>query len=188
MAVDIDLIRAYTNGLVAVTAAGDTSITLPTNASASLSADFSEVGAISEDGIAEATSQDRTDIFIWQNNTLARRIPGQFVKTWTFAAAETNLVTLGVQFAGSTITQTAEGATVAEVAPQTDIRSWVLHGIDGTRAQRIVVPSGEVTERGDVVWSAAGITVYEWTLSGYVDTNGIVAYRYYLDDDLATAS
>lgn len=186
MAVDITLIRAYTNGLVAVTASGDTSITLPTNASGALSGDFSEVGAISEDGISESTSQDRTDVFIWQGNTLARRIPGQFTKTWTLAAAETNLITLGVQFPGSTITQTAEGASVAEKPPVTDIRSWVLHGIDGVRAQRVVVPQGEITERGDVVWSAGGVTVYEWTLSGYVDSSGVVAYRYYLDDSLAT--
>lgn len=188
MAVDIDLIRAYTNGLVAVTAAGDASITLPTNASAALGVDFTEIGSISEDGITEATSQDRTDIFIWQNNTLARRIPGQYTKTWTFAAAETNAQTLSVHFPGSTITETAEGVTVAEVPPETDIRSWVLHGIDGVRAQRIVVPRGEVTERGDVVWSAGNVTVYEWTLSGYVDDSGVVAYRYYLDDDLAAAS
>lgn len=188
MAVDIDLIRAYTNGLVAVSDFGDTSVVLPTTASSPVGGDFSEVGALSEDGISEATSQDRTDVFIWQNNALARRIPGQFTKTWTFAAAETNLVTLGVQFAGSTITLTDEGVAIQEKPPATDVRVWVLHGIDGTRAQRIVVPKGEVTERGDVVWSAGGITVYEWTLSGYVDDNGNVAYRYYIDDELNGAS
>lgn len=185
MAVDINLIRAYTNGLVAVTSSG-TSSNLPTNASAALHADFDEVGAISEDGITEAMSQDRTDIFIWQNNALARRIPGQATKTFTVAAAETSLVTLGVQFPGSTITQTAEGVTIQERPPQTDVRSWVLHGIDGARAVRLVVPNGEVTERGDVVWSAGDITVYEWTLSAYVDTSGFWVYRYYLDGSLAT--
>ncbi|MFY1686498.1 hypothetical protein [Plantactinospora sp. WMMB782] len=188
MAVDITLIRAYTNGLVACSDFGVSNLVLPTNGTTPLSGDFNEVGALSEDGVTEATSQDRTDVFIWQGNALARRIPGQFVKTWTFAAAETSLVTLGVQFAGSTITQTAEGVTIAEKPPATDIRNWVLHGIDGTRAQRIVVPLGEVTERGDVVWSAGGITVYEWTLSGYLDDADNVAYRYYVDESLASGS
>jgi len=185
MAVNVDLIRAYTDGLVAVTAFGDTSITLPVNGTSALSADFFECGAISEDGITESSSQDRTDIFIWQGATLARRIPGQFTKTYTFAAAEQSLITLGVQFPGSTITQTAEGATVAEKPPVTDIRSWVLHGVDGVKKQRIVVPRGEVTERGDVVWSSGDITVYSWTLSCYVDGAGVVAYRYYVDATLA---
>lgn len=185
MALNVSLIRAYTDGLVAVTAAGDTSVTLPTNASSGLSADFFDLGTISSDGISEATSQDRTDIFAWQGNALVRKIPGQFSKTFTFAAAETKLLTLGIQFAGSTITQTSEGAHVAEKPPGTDIRSWVLHGIDGTRAQRVVVPNGEVTERGDVVWSSEDITVYQWTLSAYLDENGVVAHRYYIDADMA---
>ncbi len=178
MAVDIDLIRAYTDGLVACSAFGDTSVVLPTNATDPLGGDFFEVGSISEDGITESTSQDRTDVFIWQNNTLARRIPGQYTRTWTFAAAETSEFTLGVQMPGSTIATTAEGISVAEKPPVTDIRVWVLHGIDGNRRQRIVVPRGEVTERGDVVWSASGVTVYEWTLTAYTDDDGVVAYRY----------
>jgi hypothetical protein len=183
MAVDITLIRAYTNGAV-YTTTGSTA-TAPTDAGTALHANFYEVGAISEDGISESTSQDRTDVFIWQNNTLARRIPGQTTKSWTLAASETNLITLGVQFAGSTITQTVEGVSIAEKAPGTDIRQWVLHGIDGTDLQRIYIPLGEVTERGDVVWSAGGITVYEWTLSAYADTSGNFAYRYIASDALA---
>lgn len=185
MAVDITLIRAYTNGAVYVTDNGVTA-TAPTDASSSLDTDFHEAGAISDDGITESTSQDRTDVFIWQNNTLARRIPGQFQKTWKLAAAETNLITLAAHYAGSTVTQTAEGVSIAEKPPTSDIRQWVLHGIDGTRAQRIYIPQGEITERGDVLWSAGGITVYEWTLSAYVDGSGNVAYRYILDDDLAS--
>ncbi|MET0416061.1 MAG: hypothetical protein ABW022_08575, partial [Actinoplanes sp.] len=181
MAVDITLIRAYTNGAV-YTTDPNVSATAPVDAGTGLHANFKEVGAISEDGITESTSQDRTDVYIWQNNTLARRIPGQFNKQWVLAASETNMMTLGVQFAGSTITQTAEGVSIAEKAPTTDIRQWVLHGIDGNDAQRIYVPLGEVTERGDVVWSAGGVTVYEWTLTAYVDGSGNFAYRFIASD------
>ncbi|WP_033338966.1 phage tail tube protein [Catenuloplanes japonicus] len=182
--VDVSLIRAYTDGLVATSVEGG-SFTLPTNASSPLPSGANPVGAISEDGISEATSQDRTDVFVWQKNALARRIPGQASKVFTFAAAETNLTTLGIQYSGSVITQTSEGVSVAERPPGTDVRPWVLHGIDGNRALRLVVPSGEVTNRGDVLWSAGGITVYEWELSAYMDVNGFWVYRYYLDDDLA---
>ena len=189
MAVDIDLIRAYTDGGVYTHEpnALPAEITPPTDASTPLAVGFKVVGAISSDGITESTAQERTDIFIWQSNTLARRIPGQFTKTFTFAAAETSLFNLGLQFAGSLVEATSEGAKVEEKPPTTDIRAWVLHGMDGAnRAQRIYLPKAEITERGDVVWSAAGITVYEWTLTAYVDDNGVVAYRYYLDPDMAT--
>jgi hypothetical protein len=186
MAVDTDLIRAYSDGLVAVTATGITNASLPTNASSSLDAAFTEIGTISADGISEATSQETNDVFMWQGNALARRLRGQFTKEFTFAAMETSLVTLGVQFAGSTITQTAEGVTIAEKPPTADRRNWVLHGIDGSRALRLVVPLGEVTGRGDVVWSSENVTVYEWTLTCYVDSSGNVLYRYYLDADLSS--
>ncbi len=185
MAVNSALIRAYTNGAVSTVGYGVTNPTLPTNGTSNLDVAFSEIGALSSDGVTESTSQDRTSVFIWQNNALVRQIPGEYTKTYSLAAAETSLMTLGINFPGSTITQTSEGVSVVERPPSTDIRAWVLHGIDGTKAQRIVVPQGEITERGDVVWSAEGITVYEWTLSAYV-TNGVIAYRYYVDSLLAT--
>jgi hypothetical protein len=179
MAVDITRMRAYTDGAVYSHAVGAT-ITAPTDASTALDVDFTEVGAVSADGVTESTSQDRTDIFIWQGNTLARRIPGEYTKTFSFAAAETSIFNLRLNYPGSTVSVTGEGASVAEKPPTTDIRAWVLHGRDGTtRFQRIYLPQAEITERGDVVWSSGEITVYEWTLSAYVDSNGVVAYRYY---------
>ncbi len=184
MAIDIDLIRAYTNGGVYTTSSGVTAAA-PTNATSPLDALFQEVGAIGEDGIAESSSQDRTDVFIWQNATLVRRIPGQFTRTWVFSVAEMNGVVASVQWSGSTIVQTAEGLTIDEKPPGSDIRQWVLHGIDGSKAERIYVPKGEITERGDVTWSSGAITIREWTLSAYVDENGIVARRFISDDDLA---
>lgn len=185
MAVDITLIRAYTNGLVCTSVAGG-SFTLPINASSPIPVGANEIGAVTDDGLSEATSQDRTDIFIWQNNALARRIPGQSTKVFKFAAAETNLRTLSINYSSSsTITQTTEGVTVAEAPPGTDIRPWILHCIDGTRAMRLVIPNGEVTNRSDVPINGTGITAYEWELSAYVDSSGFWVYRYYLDDDLA---
>jgi len=186
MAVDITLLRAYTDGAVYTHDIGAT-ITAPTNATSALDVDFKEVGAVSDDGITESFSQDRTDVFIWQGATLARRLPGQTSLTFTFAAAETKLLTLQLQYPGSTVASTTEGASVAQKAPTTDIRAWVLHGKDGaSRAQRVYIPNGEITERGDVVWSSGGITVYEWTLSAYVDTNSVFAYRYYIDANMAS--
>jgi hypothetical protein len=184
MAVDIDLIRAYTDGGVYTTDAGATAVA-PINASSALHVNFKALGAISDDGISESSEQDTTEIYIWQGATLARKIFGQYKKTYKFAAAELNLVTAGISWSGSTITQTAEGLTVAEKPPSTDIRQWVIHGIDGNRAQRIYIPKGEVTSRGEEVWSSGAITVREYELSAYVDESGFVDYRFILDDDLA---
>lgn len=187
MAVDTSLIRAYQNGLVAVTDYGVTSPVLPTNGTTGLDAGvYKEIGALTADGVTDATSQDFNDIFMWQGNALAASLPGEYTKTFQFAAMETNLITLGVQYSGSTIIQTAEGVTIAEKPPARDVRTWVFHGIDGGRKQRIVVPLGQVSERGDVVWSSQDATVYEWTVKCFLDPSGNVAYRFIVDSALAT--
>lgn len=185
MAVDIDLIRAYEDGAVCTHLPGAT-ITLPVTASESLDTDFFEVGAVGEDGLTEAVSQNVTDYFIWQKGALGRRLRNKSAKTVKFAAAETSLKNLGLHYAGSTVTATSEGAAVEERPPGTDIRAWILHGIDGDREVRVVIPKGEIGDRGDVVWSGAGPTVYEWTLTYYINPDGTWAKRYYIDDDMAT--
>lgn len=188
MAVDVTNIRAYQNGLVAVSGFNVANPALPADPTTALnSAVFKEVGALTDEGVTDATSQDTNDIFMWQGNALAASLPGEFVKTFAFAAMETNLTTLGIQYAGSTITQTAYGVSIAEKAPVKDIRAWVLHGIsDAGKAQRIVVPLGQVSERGDVVWSSTDVTVYGWTIKAFPDSSGNVAYRYLLDSSLAS--
>lgn len=184
MAVDITKMRAYTDGAVYTHDVG-AAPAAPTNAGSALNVLFKEIGAISDEGLSQSFAQDRTDVFIWQKNALARRIPGQTTLTYTFAATETSLLTLGVYYAGSTITRTVEGASVAVKAPGTDIRGWVLHGMDGARAVRVYVPLGEVTGRGDVVYNSAGITAREFTLTAYVDGNGNFAYEYHIDPSMA---
>lgn len=187
MAVDTGLIRAYQNGLVAVTDFGVTNPTLPTDGTSALNASlYKEIGALTADGITDSTSQDFNDIFMWQGNALAASLPGEYTKTFQFAAMETNLITLGVAYSGSTITQTAEGVTIAEKPPARDVRAWVFHGVDGARKQRIVVPLGQVSERGDVVWSSQDVTVFQWTVKCFVDGSGNVAYRYFVDPSLAS--
>jgi hypothetical protein len=186
MALNAALIRAYQNGEVSVGAYGATPA-LPTDATSTLSTlDYTGLGLLTSDGITEATSIDYTDVFAWQGNALVASLPGDYVQTFQFAAMQQSLAVLGLAMPGSTITQTAYGASVVQKAPVRDPRTWVIHGIDGTRLQRIVVPSGQITERGDVVWSSQDVTVWEWTVKCYPDAaNGAYAYRYYVDPSMA---
>lgn len=186
MAVDTTKLRAYSNGLVAVTGFGVVNPTLPTDGSTSLNTSiYKDVGTITDDGISESTSQDFTDVFAWQGNALVASLPGQYTKTFKLAASETNGITLAVQYGGSTLTQLGNGVSIAEKPPVRDVRAWIFHGIsDSGKLQRIVVPLGQVSERGDVVWKSTELTVYEWTVKCFLDASGNVAYRYYVDSSL----
>jgi hypothetical protein len=185
MAVDTTKIRAYQNGLVSVTGFGVTGTPLPADATSALNAAFKDVGSITDDGITDSTQQDSTDFFAWQGNVLVATLLGQYTKTFKFACQETNGQTLALQYPGSTLTQQAWGVSIAEKPPVKDVRSWVLHGIsDSGKLQRIVVPLGQISERGDVIWSSQEITVYEYTVKCFVDGSGNVAYRYLFDSSL----
>ena len=185
MALDNTLIRAYQNGEVSVGAFGATPA-LPTDATALNAGLFTGTGLLTDDGITESTSQDYNDIFAWQGNALVASLPGEYVQTFKFAALQQSLINLGLQFPGSTIAQTAYGASVVQKAPVRDPRTWVIHGIDGARLQRIVVPQGQITERGDVIWSSQDVTVYEWTVKCFPDSaNQAYAYRYYVDPSMS---
>lgn len=186
MALNATLVRAYQNGEVSVGATA-ASPTLPTDATTPLSAlDFTGTGLLTDDGITESTSQDWNDIFSWQGNALVASLPGEYVQTFKFAAMQQTLVNLGLQMPGSTITQTAYGVAIVQKAPVRDLRTWVIHGIDGTHLERIIVPSGQITERGDKVWSSNEVTVYEWTVKCFPDTaNSAYAYRYIVDSSMS---
>jgi hypothetical protein len=187
MALNATLVRAYQNGEISVSNFG-ASPTLPTDATTPLSAiDYSGTGILTDAGVTESTGQEYNKIYGWQNGVLIATLPGTFEKSFKFAATQQSLVNLGLQYPGSTITQTAYGVSIAERAPSIDKRVWVIHGISGTILQRIVCPSGQITERGDVVWSNEEITVYEWTVELFPAGSDGLTYtnRYIVDPTLA---
>lgn len=185
MAITTTNIRAYQNGAVYTVNAGVTGTPLPTDATTALNAAFRDLGSITDDGITDTTNQDTTDVYAWQGNALVKTLYGNYSKQFKVAAQETNGVALGLAYAGSTITQQAWGISIAEKPIVQDIRPFIIHGIsDSGKLQRIVIPQGQVVERGDIVWSSKDITVYEFTVRCYVDTSGNVAYRYLYDSTL----
>src|SRR5690349_6020142 len=113
MALNATLIRAYQNGEVSASASA-ASPTLPTDATTTLSTlDFTGCGLLTDDGITETTSQDYSDIFAWQANQLVASLPGEYSKQFQFAAMQQSIFNMGLQYPGSTITQSASGASVA---------------------------------------------------------------------------
>ncbi len=185
MALNAALVRSYQNGEVSAGFANATP-TLPTDATSPLSTlDFTGVGLLTDDGVTESSGQDYERKYAWQGGALIATLPGPFEKSFKFAAVQQSIFNLGLQMPGSTITQTAYGVSIAEKAPTIDKRVWVIHGISGGILQRIVCPSGQITERGDVVWSFNDITAYEWTVELFPDSNLNYTYRYIVDPSMA---
>lgn len=186
MTLNANLVRAYQNGEVSVSAYG-ASPALPTDATTPLDSNlYTGIGLNPDSGIVESNSQDWKKIYAWQNGALIATLPGPLEKQIKVIALQQTLTNLGLQYPGSTITQTAYGVSIDEKAPTIDKRVWIVHGIAaGGVQQRVVCPSGQITDRGDVAWTFEDLTAYEWTVELFPDSNLSYTKRYIVDPALA---
>lgn len=173
------------NVRVAVTGSinyGPVGTTLPTDATTAINAAFDEVGYANEDGITQSINEDRTEIKAWQNADVVRKIRTSHDVTYAFTMLETNLTTLEIYYGDGSVSGTLDNGVV-EVRGDLSTRGpWVLHVIDGDELIRIVLPDGEVTERGDTQYVNANAIQYPVTITAYPDNTGVKAYLYLAEE------
>jgi hypothetical protein len=161
--------------LVGVT--GDASVApegtaLPTDTTTALNAAFEAVGYISEDGVSQSISEDITDLKAWQNGDVVRKIQTSHDLTYAFTMIETSDVTLETFYGNY-------AAGVVQIdGEQLDHKSWVLDVEDGDDDLRIVIPDGQITERGDIVYQNGDAVGYPVTITCFPDGSGNKAYIY----------
>jgi hypothetical protein len=161
MAVDAD------NVVVGVTGAiyqAPIATTLPTNSATALNVAFKELGYVSEEGVSEANGTSTNNIKAWQNGTVVRKVQTEHDVTYTFTLIETNPEVLAAYY-GNYATGKVE--VNAKVLPN---KRWVIDVLDGTSKIRIVIPNGQVTERGTVSYVNAGVASYQLTITAFEDT------------------
>ena len=168
------------NVLVALTGSvlyAPTGTTLPTTAAASWNAAFLDVGYISEDGIEENFNDESKTIKAWQKGAVVRRMITGSEHTFKFKMIEQNLYGVDLFYKGSTVTGTTT-ATLPVKVPTTEKWAFGFDIVDGSYLMRIVVPTGEVTERGNVVYKNDEPIGREITLTAYPNSSDITAYIY----------
>jgi len=157
---------------------GDIGTTLPTSATSTLDAGFLATGYVGEDGVVVSIATDTTDIKAWGGD-IVRRIQSSHVVTLKLTLIETNDVSAEVYFGDDNVT----GGTLKLNATELPRREWVLEILDDTRTLRVVVPEGQVTERGDITFGDTSAVGYEVTITCYPDDNGdkVIIYTDGLD-------
>lgn len=173
MAADPANIEVAVSGVVSVAPTGTTA---PTDSTTALNVAFTDVGEIGEDGVTEAWDDSQTDV---KNNAgvTVRRILSETAATIHFVMLETKSTTLELYYKGSTVT--GSGPYSIDIQqPQADPRSFVLDTLDGSTHERMYIPSGEVTERGEISYAANGAKQYEVTITCYPDSSGTIAKKF----------
>ena len=163
MAVDASKVRVAVTGAVSK---GDLSATAPTDASAALTG-FTDLGGISEDGVALALNDegDSTPIRVWQNGATVRtiRTPSEDSPTLAFAMVETSLEAIETYF-GVTVTQTATDGSFEFKSEARGADSYVLDIIDDSELIRIYVPRGVVSAVEEITLANSSAIAYGVTI------------------------
>lgn len=138
---------------------------LPTDATTPLGVGYDELGYISEDGVTEANDETTQKIRAWQNGDTVREVQTAHDLMYSFACLETNEAVLEAFYGNY-----AAGVVEINAAPgQRGV--WVFQVTDGDSDIRIVVPDGQVTDRGDRQFVNGNAVQYPLTITCYPDSN-----------------
>lgn len=177
MALNADGVRVAITGEVYTADAGAT-LTAPTSSVSVLDTDLYGLGYCNEDGVVEAYDDDMEEIVAWQGATVVRTVRSQSKATLQFTLIETKGKVLELYHPGSEIEIVSAGEWKMDVVPPTtDLRSFVLDVLDGSKHIRLWVPSGQVTEREEITYSASDAVGYGITLTCY-PVSGVVLTKF----------
>lgn len=147
---------------------GATTATAPTSSTAALTG-FTELGYVSSDGVSFTTDKSTNQIRAWQNADLVRESITEGTVTYSFTLLETTEEVLALYF-GSVV---VDGKVTLNPTNTGGRKSFVIDVVDGAKAIRHYVPSGEVLaveaqtiQNGEAV--AYGVTVTAYASAGRV--------------------
>ncbi|MFG3476478.1 hypothetical protein ACGF3K_14600 [Streptomyces sp. NPDC047980] len=169
MALNADNVRVGLNGNIYMAPKGTTA---PTDLDTAWAAGWLDLGYMSEDGVSLEFSTDVQDITAWQSLSPVRRVLTSVDMTMGFTAIELKTSTVKLYFPGATMTDVSGTVHKLDIpaAPGPQEYAFGLEWIDGAIKNRLVIPRGEVTERGAITIGRSDAVGLEMTVSAYASS------------------
>lgn len=182
MALNADNVRVGLNGNIYMAPKGTTA---PTDLDTAWAAGWLDLGYMSEDGVSLEFSTDVQDITAWQSLSPVRRVLTSVDMTMGFTAIELKTSTVKLYFPGATMTDVSGTVHKLDIpaAPGPQEYAFGLEWIDGAIKNRLVIPRGEVTERGAITIGRSDAVGLEMTVSAYASSAPEIAI--WLSNDTA---
>lgn len=154
-------------------------LTIPTDPTTALSADFVCLGFVNESGLTNGRATETEEFKDWGGNTIYSALTSQS-DTFKFTLVEClNEDVLKTVYGDENVTKDESGNITVKVnANEQPACAWVIEMVLNGRAKRIVIPNAKVSEVSDVQYVANALTGYETTLSAFVDSDGYTHYEY----------
>jgi hypothetical protein len=144
--------------------AAPTTAAAPTDSTTELAVDFVDLGYVSADGVEFATDRSTSQIRAWQNADLVREVVTESTVTYSFMLLETTEAVIEAYFGNAIV----DGKVSLNPSSTGGKKSFVIDVIDGVKAIRHYVPSGEILTieaqaitNGDALGYGIVITAYQ---------------------------
>lgn len=158
--------------------------TLPTTADATLVEAFKELGYVSEDGVTNSNSPESEKIKAW-GGQIVLIVATEREDTFQFSLIETMNAEVAKMVYGSenveAITDTSGtiGHKISVNADQPETASYVIDmKLRNGALKRIVIPEGQLSKLGDIVYDDEEVVAYEVTIDALPDDSGNNHYEY----------
>lgn len=155
-------------------------LTIPTDATTALPAEFKALGYVSEDGLTNTNSPDSETIKAWGGDTVLT-VQTEKNDEFQFTLIEVlNSDVLAAVYGSNNVTGSiAAGLTVKANSDEPEEAAWVIDMVmrEGV-LKRIVIPDAKVSEIGDIEYTDEDAVGYELTLQAMPDAAGQTHYEY----------